>query len=74
MSRVFFDSSFAADGAAELVDARPVAVGSIKGTFEKFPHLGKALPAMGYSDTQVSELEQAALNAPATIEMRGLLR
>jgi predicted GTPase len=56
----FGAAKIAADqfGAAELVDARPVAVGSIKGTFEKFPHLGKALPAMGYSDTQVSELEQ----------------
>ena len=56
----FGAAKIAADqfGAAEMVDARPVAVGSIKGTFEKFPHLGKALPAMGYSDTQVSELEQ----------------
>ncbi len=38
-------------GAAQLVDPRPYAVGSIQKTFEKFPHLGKLLPAMGYSDT-----------------------
>ena len=45
-------------GAAGVVDARPVAVGSIKGTFEKYSHLDTALPAMGYGDVQVSELEQ----------------
>jgi predicted GTPase len=45
-------------GAAEVVDPRAVAVGSIKETFQKYPHLGTALPAMGYSDTQVAELQQ----------------
>jgi predicted GTPase len=44
--------------AAELVDPRPFAVGSIKKTFEKFPHLGNLLPAMGYSETQRHELEK----------------
>ena len=37
--------------AAALVDPRPYAVGSIQKTFEKFPHLWRVLPAMGYSDT-----------------------
>ena len=45
-------------GAAELVDPRPYAVGSIRNTFEKFPHLTNILPAMGYSDAQRHELEE----------------
>jgi predicted GTPase len=45
-------------GAATLVDPRPYAVGSIKDTFEKYSHLTEILPAMGYGDTQVSELQQ----------------
>ena len=44
--------------AAAVVDPRPYAVGSIKEVFAKFPHLGAALPAMGYSAEQVSELEE----------------
>lgn len=45
-------------GAAEIVDPRPYAVGSIKATYEKYPTTGRVLPAMGYGDTQVRELEQ----------------
>jgi predicted GTPase len=45
-------------GAAELVDPRPYAVGSIREIFEKFPQLTNVLPAMGYSDTQRHELEE----------------
>jgi len=44
-------------GAAELVDPRPAAVGSIRGTYEHYPHLTSLLPAMGYSDLQRHELE-----------------
>ena len=44
-------------GAAEIVDPRPHAVGSIKATLEKFPHIGKLLPAMGYYPEQVADLE-----------------
>jgi predicted GTPase len=44
--------------AAALVDPRPHAVGSIQKTFDKFPHLYRVLPAMGYSDTQRHELEE----------------
>ncbi len=43
-------------GAAEIVDPRPVAVGSIAGTFAQYPHIGPLLPAMGYSDAQMQEL------------------
>jgi predicted GTPase len=43
-------------GAAELVDPRPYAVGSLRDTLEKFPHLTEVLPAMGYSAEQLEEL------------------
>lgn len=45
-------------GAAEIVDPRPYAVGSIRETFEDYPHLGTVLPAMGYTDRQIKELEE----------------
>lgn len=45
-------------GAAELVDPRPYAVGSIARTFERYPHMGDLLPAMGYGEVQVTELEE----------------
>ncbi len=48
--------------AAEIVDPRPFAVGSIKDIFSKFGHIGKVLPAMGYYDEQVKELEQTINN------------
>ena len=44
-------------GAAELVDPRPYTVGSITGTFESYPEIGCLLPAMGYGDEQVADLE-----------------
>jgi predicted GTPase len=44
-------------GAAEIVDPRPFAVRSIKATYEKYPSTGAILPAMGYGDAQISDLE-----------------
>ncbi len=44
-------------GAAELVDARPFAVGEIVTTYERYPGIGTLLPAMGYGDQQVKDLE-----------------
>ena len=49
-------------GAAQIVDPRPLAVGSIKKTFEHYPHLDQVLPAMGYGQRQMNELE-ATINA-----------
>jgi predicted GTPase len=43
-------------GAAELVDPRPFASGSIAELYVRYPHLGPVLPAMGYSDRQLAEL------------------
>ena len=45
-------------GAAKIVDPRPYAVGSLKTIFETWPQLTNVLPAMGYSDEQLHELEQ----------------
>jgi predicted GTPase len=44
-------------GAAEIVDPRPYAVGSIAETYRKYPTTGMVLPAMGYGAKQVGELE-----------------
>ncbi len=44
---------------ATLVDPRSKAVGSIKTAYQRFPKLGKMLPALGYSDEQLKELEQS---------------
>ena len=45
-------------GAAELIDPRQFAVGTIKDTFEKYPDIGILLPAMGYGDAQMNDLEE----------------
>jgi len=45
-------------GAAELVDPRENAVGTIKETFEKYPQTGQLLPAVGYSEKQLRDLEE----------------
>ncbi len=45
-------------GAKELIDPKPFAIGSIKRTYEKYPHLGPVLPAMGYGEKQIKELEE----------------
>jgi predicted GTPase len=43
--------------ASKIVDPRPYAVGSIKTTFEKYPNTGPILPAMGYGEAQMRDLE-----------------
>ncbi len=44
-------------GAAKLVDPRPFVVGKLAETFEIYPNIGTLLPAMGYSDQQLKDLE-----------------
>ena len=53
------------EGAFELVDPRPFAVGEIAETFEKYPETGPLLPAMGYGEQQVRDLEATLANAAA---------
>jgi predicted GTPase len=45
-------------GASEIVDPRPYIVNSIKETYEKYPNIGVLLPAMGYGDDQMRDLEE----------------
>jgi len=49
-------------GAAELVDPRPFTVGKLTETFEKYPGIGTLLPAMGYGDEQLKDLETTINN------------
>ena len=58
-------------GVGELVDPRSHAVGSIAETFQRFPHLGHVLPAMGYSDAQLAELEQTINDAECDVVITG---
>jgi len=48
-------------GAAELVDPRPFVVGKLAETFRIYPNIGQLLPAMGYGEQQVNDLE-ASIN------------
>ncbi|UCF29248.1 MAG: GTPase [Chloroflexota bacterium] len=68
-------------GAAEIVDPRPFAVGSILQTYRNYPTTGAILPAMGYGDEMVAELEQTINNADVDlviigtpIDLAGLLK
>jgi predicted GTPase len=54
-------------GAAEIVDPRPYAQGSLRGVFEKYSHLTEILPAMGYGATQIGELEATIREAPCDL-------
>ncbi len=58
-------------GAAEIIDPRPYAVGSISATYRKYPTTGHVLPAMGYGDAQIKELEQTIDNTPADLVLIG---
>ena len=58
-------------GAGKIVDPRPFAVGSIKATYKKFPTTGDVLPAMGYGDEQVAELEATINNADVDLVIVG---
>ena len=51
-------------GAAELVDPRPFTVGKLSETFRIYPNIGTLLPAMGYGDEQVRDLEKTIENTP----------
>jgi predicted GTPase len=54
-------------GAAEIVDPRAFAVGSILETYQKYPNTGPVLPAMGYGEKQRAELEGTINNTPADL-------
>jgi predicted GTPase len=54
-------------GAAELVDPRPYAAGSLKQIFEAYPHLTQALPAEGYFPEQLRDLEGTIRQTPCDL-------
>lgn len=54
-------------GAAEIVDPRPFAVGSIVDTYAKYPEIGTLLPAMGYGSAQMSDLEATINNSDVDV-------
>ena len=56
---------------AELVDPRPYAVGTIAETYKKYTHLGKVLPALGYSREQLKDLEETINSVPAEVVVLG---
>jgi predicted GTPase len=58
-------------GAAEIVDPRPFAVGSIRDTYAKYPSTGAILPAMGYGEQQVKELEHTINGADVDLVIIG---
>jgi len=58
-------------GAAEIVDPVPYAVGSIRATYEKYPNARRILPAMGYGEHQVRELEETIEAVPADVVVEG---
>ena len=58
-------------GAKEIIDPRPYAVGSIVDTYKKYTHLHVILPAMGYGEKQMKELEETINNADADVVVSG---
>lgn len=54
-------------GAAELVDPRPFTVGKLSETFRLYPNIGTLLPAMGYGDEQIKDLETTINNTPCDV-------
>ncbi|NOY99473.1 MAG: GTPase [Chloroflexi bacterium] len=58
-------------GAAEIVDPRPFAVKSIAATYEKYPDTGPILPAMGYGEAQMKDLEETIRRADVDLVIIG---
>jgi predicted GTPase len=58
-------------GAAEIIDPRPFAMGSIAATYAKYPKTGMVLPAMGYGEKQMRELERTINRSDADLVLIG---
>ena len=58
-------------GAADVIDPRPYAVDSIAQTYAKYPTTGKVLPAMGYGDKQIHDLEETINSTPCDLVLVG---
>jgi predicted GTPase len=58
-------------GAKEIIDPRPYAIGSIVDTFKRYPHLTRVLPAIGYGEDQIKELETTINRCNADLVLIG---
>lgn len=58
-------------GASKVVDPRPYTVGSITETFEKYPDIGELLPAMGYGEQQIKDLEETIAKTKCDVVIIG---
>ena len=58
-------------GACEIIDPRPYAVRSIAQTFENYPNTGALLPAMGYGEEQIKDLEETINSTPCDLVIIG---
>jgi predicted GTPase len=54
-------------GAAEIIDPRPYTMGSIAETYRKYPRIGALLPAMGYGESQIKDLEETINATPCDL-------
>jgi predicted GTPase len=70
-SPLIVDDPAAIRGKRVLVDPRPFAVGSILETYAHYPNTGDVLPAMGYGQKQIKELEQTIDNADCDLVLIG---
>jgi|ADurb_Cas_01_Slu_FD_contig_31_3312257_length_1671_multi_4_in_0_out_0_2 predicted GTPase len=59
------------NGALDIVDPRPYAVGSIKELYTTYRHLGPILPAMGYTDEQIRDMEETINRAECDVVVAG---
>ncbi|MEK6969383.1 MAG: cyclic 2,3-diphosphoglycerate synthase [Nanoarchaeota archaeon] len=59
------------NGAVELISAKDYAVGEIKKTYEKYPKVGNLLPAMGYSEQQINDLQETINRVPCDVVVSG---
>jgi predicted GTPase len=62
---------YALSHGALIVEPVGFAVGSIKTTYEKYPHLRKVLPAVGYSGKQIKDLEETINRSDAELVVSG---
>ncbi|MCU0521182.1 MAG: cyclic 2,3-diphosphoglycerate synthase [Anaerolineae bacterium] len=58
-------------GAAEIVDPRPYSAGTIAATYAKYPTTGAVLPAMGYGEKQIRDLEETINRTPCDLVIVG---
>jgi len=59
------------NGALDIIDPRPYAVRSVKEMYEKYRHLGPILPAMGYTDEQIEDMEETINRADCDVVVAG---